>query len=205
MTSNSYIFPCDFVYTHTVENHEDIKEKYLHHFKWDAESYGALYRRKSKWRCEVTSSYFRDGVNPLPFLDSYFYDSVVWAPVDAMLKEMGEKIHLPTPKQSTINQLWYNEYHPGNWQEIHNHINVSTAQQFSGIYILDLNEEKNTTGFYSTSTRAAWGDTPFIMHFPDVKEGTVLIFPVELNHFVNPCENRRTTISFNISSDYGTK
>jgi hypothetical protein len=190
-----------------IPNHKEIKEKYMSKFEWDADSYGTYYRKKNLWNCNVTSSYFNETHSVPQFLDNNFYNEVVWKPFDNMLEKLGEKINLPTPSTSKITSLWYNKYIGGEWQEMHNHLPPQgdpQPQQYSGIYLLDLNEP-NSTIFYENNPVSAFNTDGHAVNFKtdDFEEGSVIIFPSELEHYVNPCVNNRMTVSFNIFSKYG--
>lgn len=204
--SDVFIFPCKFLYWEKIPEHKDIKDNYLSKLHWDADAYGPFYRKKNKWNCNVTSSYF-NASHPVPqFLDDHFYNTVVWKPFDNMLEVMKDKIGLPSPTSSKITSLWYNKYIGGEWQEIHNHCppaGSTQPQQYSGIYLMEL-DEPNSTIFYESNTPSAFNSSGSALSYTtsDFEEGTVIIFPSELEHYVNPCVNNRVTVSFNIYSTF---
>lgn len=209
--SHSFVFPAPFVWWKKVKEHEKIKEKYLPMIEEDYNLNRDSYNSKNSWNCEVTTSFFQEKICSL--FDETFYNDVIWDSIDKMIFDMTKRLDgIRTPIESMVKQLWYNKYESGNWQEIHNHqagnrFPVHFAMvSFSGIYLLDINEE-NATTFYTT--QANYGcyspaHSPLcVFKTNHIPEGSVILFPSELSHYVNPCVNSRTTISFNIVSNYG--
>ena len=71
---------------------------------------------------------------------------------------------------------------------------------FSGIYIIDQ-KGKNQTSFIHNDF--GYLDTCInTKNIEDIGEGTVMIFPSHLLHYVNPVDESRCTISFNITSTF---
>lgn len=213
LSSGKFLFPAHFVWWKKLKNHEEIKEKYLKLIDEDFKLNGDFYRENKTWSCDVTSSYF-DSNMISPILDKYFMDNVVWNSVDEMLLDLSVSYNLPVPKYSNIASLWYNKYQPGDWQEMHDHAICSLIEEtdkkvkkilrpaFSGIYLLDLNED-NKTVFYSTNLVTCFSpDNSNSFTTQGIEEGCVILFPSELPHYVNRCVNSRTTVSFNIASNY---
>lgn len=201
----NFIFPSKFVYWESIENHHEIKKKYLQKIYNDARANETKYRNNRTWKCKVNSSFF-DENRITSTLDEYFYKEVIWKSFDNMLKEMNEKISLPFPKESNINDIWYNVYQKGEWQEVHDHYehsyNHSKSGYYSGIYLIELHED-NKTIFYNSDTISSFNTNTSIHYSTEhMKEGTIILFPSELEHYVNPCLNKRVTISFNIISNF---
>jgi len=201
--ASHYLFPVPFVWWTKIENHLEIKEKYLPLINQDYELNKDAYDSKSTWSCLVTSSYF-NAVPIFPLFDNSLFNTIIWNPLDTMLEELSVRVNLPIPNQSIVTHAWYNKYDIGSWQEIHDHSpNTGGSETFSGIYLLDV-KEKNSTVFYQQNSLRCF--SPGKSHYfstENIEEGYVIIFPSELAHFVKPSVNSRTTISFNISSDYG--
>ena len=180
-----FIFYCD------IPNHIDIKENYYSHLKDIVrDSNDTIVKR---WNCNVRTT-FNFTVECL--LDEYFLDNVVWKPMDQMLGEVNLNHY---PKNSKISGIWANFYKGGEFQESHDHVGGS-HNYFSGIYILDQTGP-NKTSFFSNN----YGILDSCIHtkdMDDIKEGTVIIFPSNLLHYVNPVEDERCTISFNIQCEF---
>jgi hypothetical protein len=197
----NFVFPSKFVYWEKLQNHQQIKNKYLKKIYDDSRVNETTYRNKKSWKCKVISSFFSEE-KILSIFDQNFFNDVIWNPFDNMLIEMKEKLDLPIPNQSKIYQLWYNVYHKGEWQEIHNHCTPNAGSNYSGIYLMESSED-NKTVFYDPTTITAY-NTKSATHYSTehLTEGTVILFPSELDHYVNPCLNKRVTISFNIISQF---
>jgi hypothetical protein len=197
-------FPSNFIYIEKVKNHNEIKEIYLSKIK---NSIASL-TKKDAWNCEVTTSMFNETIN-YDIFDKYFYDSVVWKYFDKLLEE--KPYPFETPIESKILDIWYNVYSPGQYQEVHNHADGMAIRgktnfgvsMFSGIYIMDLHE-KNTTGFYQQGPIPCQKYNYGITVFPEnTEEGSIMIFPSGLSHFVSPVKKTRTTVAFNLLSFFG--
>lgn len=202
-----HIFPTKFVYWEKIPNHNQIKEKYLNFVKIDSDKNGSLYREniEKKWNCRCLSSYFAENSLPDELNNVDFIKSIVWKPMDNMFDELKKTLNIPIPKSSNICEIWFNRYKEGEWQEVHDHITHTSIRKeysvYSGIYIMELNE-KNTTTFLDKNSIRSWGKKTESHNFTTkhIEEGSVIIFPSELLHYVNPCVGERTTISFNITS-----
>jgi len=174
-----FVFPNHYIWTGRVQEHEEIKRLMMPHI--DADD-----KKKSSWNCDVTSSY---GENKTFFHNEYFLNQVVWNPLDLMLMDLQDTIQMP--KESNIQEMWYNSYVPGQYQEVHNH---RPKGVFSGIYLLHL-EGKNTTAFVNHHDHPLFNNTKVM---DDVQEGDVILFPSTLLHYVNPSPANKVTISYNI-------
>lgn len=200
----NFIFPTKFIYWEKILEHQKIKKKYFNSIKKDIEENKILYKTEVEkiWQCSCVSSYFSNSKIFSELEEKNFFKDIIWDPMDNMLKKMNDTINLPIPKHSKLTRIWFNYYEPGNWQEAHEHSDPAT---YSGIYLLDLNE-KNPTIFFDENSSRCWGRerNPSMVTFSteDIEEGTVIFFPSELMHYVNPCKSNRTTISFNISSEF---
>jgi len=180
-----FIFYCD------VPNHEEIKDIYysliLEVFKKNNDLL------PGGWNCKVKTTHQYE----LPFLyEKLFQDSIVWNPLDKML----DTVDLARwPTKSFIGGIWANFYTDGAFQEVHDHVGSPGSSIFSGIYIIDQKGE-NKTSFINNN----FGILDSHVHTRDmnIKEGTVIIFPSNLLHYVNPVEDERCTVSFNVKCEF---
>ena len=113
--------------------------------------------------------------------------------------------------------IWYNVYTDGEYQELHDHIGEALNPfHWSCIHFLSFKKgEHNPPEFkdpitqirqLSVAMEKEWVGEYYI---PDVEEGTFLMFPTYLQHRVLPCvktDYPRVTFSFNLRVlKYGEK
>lgn len=186
-------FKPPFIFWTSVPNHKQIKRKYLPQIR-------QTYTQNKKdltierWDCNVFSSIDID----LPyFKDEEFITSVIWNSFDQMLSEADL---VEYPSTSELQEVWFNYYPKGGYQEVHTHEDTS-GTTFSGVYLLDVNET-NTTSFVVMDQIFYLNSSINTKNIDSIKEGTVIIFPSNLAHYVNPTTENRYTISFNIKSNF---
>lgn len=190
-----YTFPSQFVYWEKLPEHNDIKDDLLSFINDDVDMNGESYRARAKeyWGRELTTSFFKN--TPLRFMNQTLFNTIVWGPFQRMYDEVGET--LPKAEQNGVAEFWYNQYNIGEQQEVHSHINGSNAV-FSGIYLLELDEENPTTFINPHHPIAYKSGATHSFDTKHLKEGSVILFPACLLHYVMPAQSKRTTISFNI-------
>lgn len=184
-------FKPPFIFWTEIPNHKQIKEKYLPQIKKSFEE-NKEDMRVARWNCE--DSYSSIDVSTPYLRDNEFVDSVIWNPLDEMLSEVDLCMY---PSDSELSNIWFNYYVKGGYQEVHIH-DGSNFPSFSGIYLMDVNEP-NTTGFIVMDQIHYLNSTVLTK---DIKEGSVILFPSNLPHYVNPVKDNRYTVSFNIISRF---
>ncbi len=123
-----------------------------------------------------------------------FCDEVIWKPFKLLKEELHQTIPMyDFPEKFMLSEIWYNAYEKDYFQEYHKH----GRSNFSGIYLIDLHET-NKTVFMQNNPPSIITDKYFLYNTKHIKEGNVIIFPSDLSHCVNSCENNRVTVSFNI-------
>lgn len=182
-------FDSPFVAWYPVNNHQELKEKYLpiitqqkQEIQFDSISFA---------NNSHTSYYHRDLDNPLKQKD--LIDAIVWQPFDSLL---NEKQITPSPTKSNLKDIWWNYYYHNGYAKPHKHV----TSDFSGIYLLQL-DEPNTTEFLQISGELP--NHPFMQKeysTQHITEGHVIIFPSFLLHYVTPCSKTRVVISWNIDT-----
>lgn len=187
-------FRCPFIFSKIIPNHKEIKDRFLPLIEGTLQANKSLYYRDKKnsgWNSNVYTSFG----HTLKFLsDPELMTSIAWNPIDQLVKEAHEKeMFNEYPVSSRCNMIWFNYYEPGGFQEVHDHLSNGSSF-FSGIYLLH-NEEPNTTAFSNYNPNPYLTETKTTQDHP---EGTVMIFPSGLLHYVNPASKPRYTISFNI-------
>jgi hypothetical protein len=124
------------------------------------------------------------------------------------LEQMKKEIILPYGKSFKVNRMWLNSYNKTGTLSPHTHLNCD----FSGVYLVDLNNEPNNTIFYHFTSNTAMSRE---YTTEQIKEGSILIFPSHLPHEALFCKEKKVTIAFDSSvvhddafyygDDYGIK
>ena len=183
--------PSDFVYVYKNPRHNEIKKRLMPKIEQACIDYPDELKSKD-WHCTIVSSFHKE----LDIFDDDTIHQIVWEACDNMFMETPLSY---TPKHSTLQKIWFNRYETGQFQEVHAHDHGSTS--FSGIYLLDVSGPNETV--FSSIT-----GSPFLQWQIDtsknenIREGCTLIFPSTLQHFVNPVSTDRTSIAFNIQSNF---
>jgi len=183
------------IYIGKMKNHKKIKEamepilndpKYFH--------------KPEDWRCDVDSTYDLNLNNSIDY--SLYTDEVVNTHLKNYLKNFN-----PINDHNIIFNSWMNRYRPGQYQEQHSHI--SHSAHFSCTYFMTMPKDGGqfvyvdpsfdylmSFGFYK------WYKNTYTRNYiPEQEEGTVIIFPSNLEHFVtqNNSNSDRVTISGNFT------
>ena len=212
---NMVVWPAPFLYWTEVEGHQELKDKILPKIKEESlkEKYhtvpGKVHRRLNLapqvWDCEVITNYF----DPYDYKE-FLLENLTSTIVENVLKKFYNDPNCPVPikpKKHILKDIWFNFYQPGYWQEAHTH----DGSVYSGIYILELNEENTTKFFnygtttysYARSAKTKFGSFANVNYdTKHIKEGNVLLFPSELVHAVEAATQERATISFNIKCEW---
>lgn len=182
-------FNAPFIFWTEVPNHKEIKEEILPEIK-------ELYSKDKDRYVPTWNSYVYTSLKyENSFLrKEHILESIVWKPLDQMFSEVDLTA---SPEESSLIDIWWNYYPKGGFQEAHTHENTSST--FSGAYLLDVNEI-NSTVFTDFSPMFYLQKEH---HTRDIVEGSVIIFPSNLLHYVNPSKQERYTLSFNISTVFG--
>lgn len=176
-------FEAPFVAWYSIPNHQEIKQQLLPKIQSENDYIIAPGNAKTNFLNQSLKHFTADILN-----------LIIWQPYDRLLEEK----HLsPIPKESSLKDIWWNVYSPGDYALTHKHIN----SDFSGIYILH-SEEDNPTVFYNDTPSCyyPYGQDPYTTEH--ITEGHTILFPSFLQHSVSPCKNDRVIISFNIQTDY---
>lgn len=206
-------FPTEYIYWSKIPNHEEIKARC--NKKIDAlsveskvlDEYGSNPR-------DMTFSKFTEKNN---FLTDDDLQSLVWKPLEEMLKQINQHSSFKiSPKDTFIETYWYSHYEKDYFQASHAHMSNPINKEgntyyssFSIVYILEDKHEKSSLVFqkeipdtipYTQYHRKHEFDTG---NFPDICEGTVIIFPSCTYHYVRHCSvPGRRTIAINLMSCY---
>jgi hypothetical protein len=182
----------DFVFYQKNLNHSYYKNNLLTQINADIDSL----KKKSKHYNEYYDKHksYTSFYNVADSIVNYgdLCENVIYPCLDNLINECN----LKSPKQSRVVSIWYNSYEIDSRHSVHCHPNVD----ISGIYILDLNGEKNNTIFYPNNHNSNF--FPVYMTTEDIDEGSLILFPAHLLHEVSPCKKPKVSIGFNIVSNF---
>ena len=197
-------FPCHYVYWGQVKDHENIKSKLL-------PIINSLIS-ENKYTNPFKACSMKTSISKMTnFIDNETKDKIV---SENLIKMISETNCFPekNPTETFITEYWFNVYEKGDFQEMHQHRGLPSIidgkrydTTFSIIYILNSDEEENSTVFKLTDTAIPFHPLMQPVEFDtskvdEIKEGTVLIFSNQLNHFVRPIKKSgRITIAFNVA------
>jgi len=210
-----FYFPSDFVYWEPVENHDEIKRKLMPIImKLKEEKKNNPFYSS---RLNTSFDYNPEKMNQenLFLHDDIVVENVVNKPIKRMLASHNKKNTFNINITNTLVQkAWWNYYEKGNFQEPHTHTgpdviidNKPYSPTFSVVYILHDENDGNNTIFQKYPPIPLYhrrGDMKFDTSIVknQIKEGTVIIFPVGLMHMVKPTlKSGRVTLAFNVISD----
>ena len=200
-----YYFPANFVYWQQVKDHDKIKDVLL------KEIYKLEEVNKDEHDNGLYAASTNYGVkqNLLTDRDQNTIKNIVWDPLDAAITELNSRDNTKkiSFKESKITNSWYTCYKEGGNFAIHNHV-AHSCDTFSMIYILKDENVRNHTVFtemtndWISTTSDQLQDVEFnTSDIDEIKEGSVLIFPSSLYHYVRSVKiPGRITIAINIDS-----
>lgn len=179
-----------------LPNHYGIKEEFSKYLKEDK-----YFETVQGWNCNVETTYNTDSAE-LPW--NMFIESVMFC-----VYEYIEEFKFKSQPQMSIS-CWANRYKNNQYQEVHNHLSNNNAISLS--YMMDLPENSGDFVFYkegndfwhTVGVSSLCDENSTIMSnnrfTPKVREGSVILFPSYLDHYVtyNKSQNTRATISANI-------
>lgn len=210
-----FYFPSDFVYWKSVDNHDEIKKTLMPIImKLKEEKKNNPFYSS---RLNTSFDYNPEKMNQenLFLHDDLIIENVVTKPIKQMLAAHNKKNTFNINITNTLVQkAWWNYYEKGYFQEPHMHTgddvlidNKLYTPTFSVVYILHDENDGNNTVFQKFNPIPFFHrridlnfDTSRVKN--EIKEGTVMIFPVGLIHMVKPIlKSGRVTLAFNVLSD----
>jgi len=211
-------FPSEFVYWQPVNNHEKLKSELLPLIQAENEK-----TKNNPFTSSKINTSFYHNVNISEknnFLhDDKYLKDIILDPLLNMQKKYNDlNIWISDDiYDSIIRNIWWNVYEEGDFKEGHKHNGEPLFHEdklfypsFSAVYI--LHDENETTDDFVFKKE---GPLPFKRPFDTcifstdkhdkIKEGSVLIFPYNLEHHSMPCKKGRVTIAFEIYSTHTGK
>ena len=188
-----YRFPGAYVWQRKLPNHEEIKARVLPKILAAAEANED--NVDFKWSLEdsstVVTNYVQERTSPW----AYFTPEDVQEIALGSAYEFAASNSIPDaefPDGFVIRTFWWNRYLPGATAPPHVHSGC-----ISGVYLLEQTE-RCPLEFFDLNMYSPDPEKPSTNYWPEVEEGTVLLFPGTLTHWVRPATAPRTTVSFNL-------
>jgi len=198
-------FPCHYVHWTQVKDHENIKSKLLP--KIDSILSENNFDNPFNENCTMVTSMSKQ----IDFIDRETMHKILGTHLEEMIFETNCFPHIKV-SNIIVTEYWFNVYQKGDFQEMHNHTGVPEVKDgkrydhtFSMIYILNSEEKDNSILFKSFDQNIPYFPAASVCEFgtgsvEEIKEGTLLIFSNELNHFLLPVKHSgRVTIAFNVA------
>jgi len=160
------------------------------------------------WNLSKCNTSFKGGENQ--FLRHPIIEELVWKCMDEILNHplVNNSVDSYGYKSSVLQDIWYNTYDSGHYQEIHNHNGPAKSfrnklyyNSFSFIYLLH-NESETGTVFRSRNVSHAVTTNPESCAYKHLSEGSLLMFPYYMDHYVLPATGKRVTLAGNIASTF---
>ena len=167
-----------------------------------------LTRPSDHWNCDCFTGHSHELINLEESWVQVFGNSILPNIQEYINSLIGDQ---KIDYEMAMQPPWINVYEKNNYQEMHSHVGLAqNTSLFSYAYIHKLPDSSgsftfqnvNTTQIYigqqhcekliPTAAEARW--------VPNVEEGTIIVFPSWLEHYVTPnrSEEQRITISGNI-------
>jgi hypothetical protein len=211
-----YYFPSEFIFWTENKKHTELKDELVEKINQDAQIREENTRGVQNAITNFTGNADSDFLN-----DNILRENIVIEPFKEMIKEFNSRmnVHKLNIKNIYIRPPWYTKYKTGGYFALHSHLQTNSSvydgelyqTSFSLIYILNDKNTKNTTEFsvLSPCRTSAFNLNQYRFDtgdVPDIKEGSIIIFPASLYHQVFPSiEPDRIVISYNIECTYDEK
>jgi len=215
-------FPSKFVYWTQIpdEVHQKIKKELVPKIE---ETYEKHKDNKPFILGNATTSYssnhdIRQEDNEF-LMDDYYQENIIWKPLEKMIHENNKNSEtFPiSVSKSMVSSGWYTKYNENDSFGPHGHYDKSITMDpktndifyccFSFIYILNDENENNSTVFLVDDMSCVYHWKEHIEFHTgdnkDIKEGTVIIFPSNLLHYVKSNKVAgRITLAYNIKCSF---
>lgn len=220
-TMPSFIFPCEYIYWRNVDNHEEIKNKLIPQIENAIDVHVKDHNPFNG--CKMKGSIFEDTkktieVNKFLFEDDIVRD-IIWNTLEMGVKHLYDEkgVDICLPEKSYISEAWFNVYEKGDYQESHAHVGPPCVchygrlyeTAFSFVYILNNKEKDGDKLVFQKKTLRSNACHERGYHefatseIPGITEGTVIMFPSCLDHYVRPItESGRITLAYNMKCSW---
>ena len=194
----SYFLPEFYACEHN-ERHDELKNELLPIIEEKT-----LENRWELSNCKSSYSWYDNSFLIHPILTEMISGLLDKILVSPLIKNSHGNLQL---KATKFHSVWCNTYEPGGYQEIHNHNGIPVVygeniyyNTYSFIYVL---HSESTTGTVFRSRNPSFDASTNTYSVPCNKEGTLIMFPYYMDHYVLPTTGKRTTITGNIVSILG--
>ena len=171
-----------------VTKHQELLEPFIND--------DSFWRTADEWKSKTTTTHQHNNNHQLPWNDI----------IPEINQHFDEYLKVFDPKNNFEIEThpWLNRYEKGDWQEQHNHFAPKIF--FSMAYIIKGNGQNNFVfsdnpySWYSHfDAKNLFGKWPGRQYVPEQPDGTLMIFPSTIDHFVMPnkSDNYRISASAN--------
>ena len=184
-------FPSAYIWHRTLPNHEEIKARVLPKIIEEAERNESNpdYKWSPASSSTVVTNYEWRGSSSV-FTEADIHHITLESV--ALFAQSGDLRNANFPNAYTIKAFWWNRYRDGSTAPPHAH-----ACGVSGVYFLEQTGECPLE-FMDINAHSPDPEAPSTTFSPQVPEGSVLLFPGTLTHWVREVAGPRTTVSFNL-------
>jgi len=189
----TFQFPGAYVWQRKLPNHDEIKSRVLPKIIAAADKNGE--NPDFKWKVDTHSSvitnFAQERLNPWEYFTPEDVTEIAFGSAD-LFKESNAVPNSKFPDSFRCRAFWWNRYNPGSTAPPHIYSGC-----ISGVYLLEQTGECPLE-FFAGNPYSPDPDDSGNYFQPKVEEGTILLFPGTLTHWVNPSPFLRTTVSFNL-------
>ena len=189
----TFQFPGAYVWERKLPNHQEIKSRVLP--KIIAAANKNEDNPDFKWKVDTHSSVVTNfALERLIPWEYFTQDDVVEIAIRSaeIFKENNPIPNNKFPDSFKLKAFWWNRYKPGSTAPPHIH-----SGGISGVYLLEQ-IGNCPLEFFASNPYSPDPEESGTYFEPKAEEGTILLFPGTLTHWVNPSPFLRTTISFNL-------
>ena len=185
-------FPSAYIWHRTLPNHEEIKARVLPKIISEAEQNQS--ESAYKWSDDCPSTVVTSYRNKDRIFEVFQLEDLQHIALESLGEfiRSGELRNAVFADNYTLKAFWWNRYCEGSIAPPHVH-----SCGISGVYFLEQTGE-SPLHFMDVNPHATDSERPSLTFSPQVGEGSVLLFPGTLTHWVAPASGPRTTVSFNL-------
>ena len=202
------LFPIHIFQAHIKEN-ERIKEELCH----------IIEKFRNSGNAKIPDGWLTDNLLTSYEDEDFNFDLFTQSETTQKLYEKYILRFFDRPTKVNVSDMWFNYYSNGEYQEVHSHVQpdmFAPRPHFSCIHYLKFDPEVHQPVVFNDPIRELRQTNSIELdsnnyeekYEPQLREGSILMFPPYLEHYVPKSEptpdNPRITVAFNIIlTEYG--